>query len=138
MRFICNFHISCLLLRLISACKQHYTFIKIHFVSFQHWAFCQTVQPKDWNQACSTSEDFMGRLLSKYKSKEDNERWSGRKVIRNITWFLIFIIIIFLIVCSENWPQYLFSWHKWRYKVPSVALHQPLEKRTFQNWPLKS
>lgn len=78
--------VSCHLPRLISTCKQHYALIKVHFVSFQHWAFCKTVQPKDWNQTCSAAEDFMGRLLSKHKSKEDNERWSGREIVRTITW----------------------------------------------------
>lgn len=134
------FHVSCRLLRLICTCKQHDTFIKMHFVSFQHWAFCQTVQPKDWNQGCSTSEDFMGRLLSKYKSKEDNERRSGREVVRNITWrlFCFGFFILFLIVYPEYWPQYLFTQHQWKYKFTRIAVHQPLEKRTFRNWPFKS
>lgn len=135
------FHVSCQLLRLINTCKQHYAFIKMHFAFFQHWAFRQTVQPKDWNQACSTYEDVMGRLLSKYKSKEDNEKWSGREVVKNVTWVLfcfLFFFILFLIAYSENWPWYLFTQHQWKYKVTRIALRQPLEKRTFQNRPFKS
>lgn len=91
--------VSCRLLRLISTHKQHYTLIKMHFVCFQHWAFCKTVQPKDWNQACSAAEDFMGRLLSKYKSKEDNERWSGRQLPELLPG--VYLVVFWFFFCSQ-------------------------------------
>lgn len=132
MRFLCDFHVSC-------CCEKHYTFIKIRFLCFQNWTFCQTVQPKNWNQACSTSEDFMGRLLSKYKSKEDNERWSGMEKKYNRIFILefFFFLILFFILYSETWPQILLTQCYWRYKVTRIALQHSLEHRTFQNWPLK-